>query len=145
MPVVVKDLGLNRITQDMKELRGVKVGLLEGAAPYPDGTNVVDVGIYNEYGTSRIPSRPFMRVAADQAEREMHAYTEHMVGLLIDGRTNAKGVDDSVGNAMKDVIQKTITGFNKPPNAPSTVKAKGRNDPLVDTGHMRDSINYERL
>lgn len=144
MPELI-DRGFDRIVADMKALRGVKAGLLESAPAYPDGTSVVDVGVYNEFGTSRIPARPFMRVAMDQGGKELEAFVSHMVDLLIDGRTDPKGVDDSVGNAAADTIRKTIAGFNKPPNAPSTVKVKGRDDPLVDTGHMRDSVDYERL
>lgn len=139
------DKGFDRIIKDIEGLRGVKAGLLENAGAYPDGTSVVDVDVWNEFGTSRVPARPFMRVAVDQGGKELDAFVDHMFGLLVDGRTSAEGMDNSVGNAMADTIKKTIAGFDTPPNAPSTVKMKGRNDPLVDTGHMRDSIDYKRL
>jgi len=138
-------MGLEKITQDLKRLRGVKVGLLESSGNYPDGTSIVDVGIYNEYGTSRSPARPFMAVTADQAGSEMQAYVSHTIGLMMDGRITPTTVDNNIGRVWADNTKKVIDGFDVPPNAPSTVLKKGKNDPLIDTGRMRNAINWERL
>lgn len=39
---------------------------------------------------------------------------------------------------LQTEFKRTISAFSDPPNAPSTIKSKGRNDPLVDTGEMLD-------
>lgn len=140
----LKDKGFDRIVKQMGELRGVEFGLFSNSGTYPDGTPVVDVGIYNEFGTSRIPARPFMRVAADQGKKSMQQVVDHTIGLMIDGRVTPKAVDDTVGKQWANVVKSTIKHFDTPPNAPSTVAAKGKNDPLVDTGQMMDAIDYRR-
>ena len=43
---------------------------------------------------------------------------------------------------MKDVIQESITEGAWEPNAPSTVAKKKSSKPLIDTGRMRQSVNY---
>ena len=41
-------------------------------------------------------------------------------------------------NHMKSVIDEWTT----PPNSAATIQRKGKDDPLVDTGKMRDSVEY---
>ncbi len=43
---------------------------------------------------------------------------------------------------VKSLVVKAIDDGMPPPNAPSTVDQKGSNHPLVDTGEMRNSIEY---
>ena len=43
---------------------------------------------------------------------------------------------------VKSLIVKAIDDGIPPPNAPSTVKRKGFDHPLVETGEMRDNVEY---
>lgn len=47
---------------------------------------------------------------------------------------------------LADGIEKNkgITGKKFPANEPSTVRRKGSNDPLIDTGTLRSSFQYKR-
>ena len=48
-----------------------------------------------------------------------------------------------VGKQMVKDIQSIFGDTSKlAPNAPSTIKRKGRNEPLVDTGTLRSKVNY---
>ena len=47
-----------------------------------------------------------------------------------------------IGIFQKDLIQEKITEGEFAPNAASTVKKKGSSKPLIDTGRMRQSVNY---
>ena len=43
---------------------------------------------------------------------------------------------------VKSLIVEAIDAGVPPPNAPSTIDRKGSNRPLVDTGEMRDNVEY---
>jgi len=48
-----------------------------------------------------------------------------------------------LGDATKGRIQEFAIDLRDPPNAQSTVDAKGSSNPLVDTGQMIGSIDYK--
>lgn len=48
-----------------------------------------------------------------------------------------------MGEGIKGQLQKSIKDVTSPPLKPSTVKAKGFSKPLVDTGQMQNSVDYE--
>ena len=48
-----------------------------------------------------------------------------------------------MGEYVKGQLQKSIRDLKTPVNAPSTVQKKGFDDPLIDTGHMINSVDYE--
>lgn len=111
---------------------------------YKDGTDVGDVALFNEVGGGNRPPRPFMlRVwnnhfksgkIKEVVRREMRSTESH---------NTLHSMLASIGDYVKNQIEETIEVFSYPPNAPSTIKKKGRNDPLVDTGIMKDSVIVE--
>ena len=119
---------------------GVKVGFFS-TARYEDGTPVAAVAAWNEFGTETIPERPFFRNALAESERS--------VGRILQGGLDTKKmvVDEQlagrVGAHVQGKIRDSITALNEPPNAPSTVRAKGSSDPLMDTGTLRNSVDWE--
>lgn len=141
----IKDKGFDAVINEMRKLDGVEVGLLEDASPYPDGTPVQDVAAFNEFGTHNIPSRPFLRHSFDQYQREIEHVQDRVVGQVISGRISAADADEQVGAKFEGRIREVIDKWKTPRNADSTIRKKGRDDPLQDTMHMRDSIDYRRL
>jgi hypothetical protein len=117
----------------------LNVGFLEGAT-YPDGTPVALVAFWNEFGTKRIPPRPFFRhmIAAESGH-----WGKDLGAMLL---STAYDVDRSLkfmGEEIKGELQQSIIDTNSPPNAPSTIARKGFSKTLIDTGHMQNSIDYE--
>ena len=56
-------------------------------------------------------------------------------------RTNdAKAAAALTSTYIENLIKAKIASGNFTPNAPSTVKKKGRNQPLIDTGRMMNSV-----
>ena len=111
-------------------VRAVEVGFYS-TAKYPDGTPVTNVAAWNEFGTSRIPERPFFRQAIQGAKAEITPILVENVDprtMSVDRRTAGL-----VGQAMQGRIQRSITTLRRPANAPSTIKAKGSSNPLIDT------------
>ena len=47
-----------------------------------------------------------------------------------------------LGVTVKGIVQEEIVEGDFAPNATSTIKKKGSERPLIDTGHMRQSVNY---
>ena len=119
---------------------GVKVGFFS-TARYQDGTPVAAVAAWNEFGTKTIPERPFFRRALAEAERGVSNIlakgieTKKMVvGEQLAGR---------VGAHVQGKIRDSITALKEPPNAPETVRRKGSSNPLLDTGTLRNSVDWE--
>ena len=94
----------------------------------------------NEYGNPErnVPARPFMRRSGRRIEREIGAFMdEHYSGL--DGGLSEASAEE-LGAWMEGIVKRTIDAWRYPRNRPSTVRRKGFNKPLVDTGEMRDSV-----
>jgi hypothetical protein len=58
------------------------------------------------------------------------------------GGASAESILKKIGIFQKDLMQVEITEGGFEPNAASTVKRKGSSVPLIDTGRMRQSVNY---
>jgi phage gpG-like protein len=143
--VIDKDMGWERIKLNFKQLEGrsVKVGVMGGEEN--DGVAVVDYAVYNEFGTSRIPPRPFMATTAENNREYIQQFTGHLVGRIIDGAISVNVALKNLGEAYQAKIQMTIRNAKQwaEPNAPATIKAKGSSSPLIDTGRLVQSIRYE--
>jgi len=129
------------LAEKVRSPRTLRVGFLEGAK-YPDGTPVAMVAVIQNYGAPRagIPPRPFFsNVVAEKSEEWPGA----IAGLL---KTTNFDIDKTLamtGEAIKGQIQNEIFNGSFTPLAPATVKRKGFDKPLVYTGHMASSVDYE--
>ena len=56
---------------------------------------------------------------------------------------NAPHALAKVGDGIKGQLQQSIVDLTDPPLAPETIARKGSAKPLVDTGHMLNSVDYE--
>lgn len=140
-----KDRGLKRIVKQMKEIDNayVKVGVLSNAGNEKNGMTIADVATFNEYGTSKIPARPFMKQAYENNEKTIIVSSESLKSDVFKGEISVKGALKKLGVWFKGRIQKEITDGDFVPNAPRTIEAKGSDKPLIDTGRMRQSINFQ--
>ena len=116
----------------------VAVGFMEGAT-YPDGTPVAAVAAWNEYGGPNRPPRPFFR---SMISKESGGWGVKMAKLAkftdYDGDKTLALMGEDIGGAL---IQ-SINDFTTPGLAESTKEAKGFAKPLIDTGHMVNSVTY---
>lgn len=132
-----KELG--EIGRRLSGPRVVRVGFLSGAT-YPDGKPVALVAFWNEFGTRFIPPRPFFRNMIAAKKNEWPG------GIATQLRLTGYNVDltlQRTGAAIAGQLRESIIQTNSPPNAPSTIAKKGHAKPLVDTGHMLNSIDHE--
>ena len=143
--VIERDQGWKRIQREVAAAKrgGVKVGVLGDAGASDDGTNLIDIAIYNEFGTRSAPARPFIRGAYDENRRKLARTQERLWGLLLRGRVDARRALGLLGDQHQGQIQEYMTALSQPPNAPSTIAQKGTNNPLIDNGRLRGSIRWE--
>ena len=143
--VIDRDLGFNRIMRDLQKLDGMEVvaGMLKDSGKASNGASYVDIATWNEYGTRRIPSRPFIRISADTNRQAWTKIAQQCVNDVIDG-DNPRDAAQVVGHRMVEDIREVFGDTSKlKANAPSTIKKKkGRNEPLVDSGEMRRRVNF---
>lgn len=133
-----------RFQKMLKELaeKEVRVGFQHGKATEEDGTDICDIAAWNELGTVHIPARPFLRKSVDDNVSKINSFLQEKKKDIVRG-ASAEQVLKEIGIFQKDLIQEKITEGDFAPNAPSTVRKKGSSKPLIDTGRMRQSVNYE--
>nr|DAE92079.1 MAG TPA: virion morphogenesis protein [Myoviridae sp. ct5xZ3] len=129
-----------KMLQQLKELE-VRVGFQAGEATEEDGTDVCDVAIWNEFGTEHVPSRPFLRNSVDNNASKINSFLKSTKRDLVAVKP-AEQVLKEIGIFQKDLIQQEIGHGSFEPNAETTIKKKGSSKPLIDSGRMRQSVNY---
>ena len=133
-----------REIEKLKKLQ-VRVGYQEGEKFYDeDGKKVdlLDVAMFNELGTSRTPSRPFMRDSVDDNADGISSSCKSKLRAIANGSKTAEEVLKEIGVMQVGLVQKSIREGDFAPNAPSTIKRKGSDKPLIDTGQMRQSVHF---
>ena len=133
-------LRLKAMLKELDKLE-VAVGYQAGSGADENGVDLCDIAAWNELGTSHMPSRPFMRQSIDNHAGEINAFMQGMKDEIISGGS-AESILNKVGIFQKDMVQQEITNGSFAPNAPSTIAKKGSSHPLIDTGRMRQSVNY---
>lgn len=141
-----RDLGWDRIQKELAEAKDayVYVGIPDSAGKHEDGTDLVDIAAANEFGTQRIPSRPFIRGAFQENQRELYRFSERLWNLILQGKMTTHRALGLMGERHQNEIRDYMTALRQPPNAPSTVERKGSSNPLIDEGILRRAITWER-
>ncbi len=136
--------GGKKFFEEIEKLKNlqVRVGYQQGEAQEDDGVDLLDVAMWNELGTSRAPSRPFMRKSVDENADKISAFLKAQLQKLARGETTAEQILKAVGVFQKGLVQAKIRDGDFAPNAPRTIRRKGSDKPLIDTGRMRQSVNF---
>ena len=119
-----------------------------GAPPPP---LVSMVAYWNEFGTDKIPSRPFMRQTFEKRNVELSKHIAAEYQAVLDGKKTAEFAMSLIGLWYEFQIKNEIVNGNWVPNAPAwaaikeSKRAPGNTQdvmPLIDTGRMRASVRY---
>lgn len=95
------------------------------------------------YAGTRTPPRPFLRTTFIYGmELYFNDHAKFFARNVAEGLQTWQEVAEKVGQAAKLMLQETIDVKASPPNGPLTVEHKGFNDPLIETGYMRDTISW---
>lgn len=133
-----KNLNLENELKGLIKNKNLEVGFFE-VSKYENGVYVASVASFNEYGTAKIPPRPFFRNAIAKNSNKWN-------DILANELRNSVDVElayNRVGEVAKGDIVESIMQTNTPPNSPLTIAKKKSSKPLVDTSFMRSSVNYK--
>jgi hypothetical protein len=120
----------------------IALGFPAGAAEsYPDGTSVVEVAASHVFGVG-VPQRDFMAFAKDGIRDKAEPILRQIASLGDGDEKGISALQEAAGQAGQSAIRAAITELREPPNSPATIAAKGSDNPLIDTTHMRDSVTY---
>jgi uncharacterized protein YjiS (DUF1127 family) len=111
----------------------------EGEGPPP---SVLQVAVWNEFGTETSPPRPFMRQTVTRHRVVLRSQLAQALRDYGVSRTPIERVAARLGVVLRGAIQETITAGEYIPNAPYTIARKKSSRPLIDTGQMRQSVRW---
>lgn len=142
--VKVIDRGWNRQIANTRELatRRVKVGIQSGAGTQ-DGVDLLDILIFNEFGTRAIPARPVMRGWFDTYAAEIGREADNAgVFMLRTGRVQL-GLA-RLGTWMQADLQRHWRASKSwaVPNSAYTIRMKGSDVPLIDHGVLINAVRW---
>lgn len=122
----------------------VKVGVQGTEATIKnDGVTNIQKAVQNEFGTSRIPSRPFIRETIDREKVLIDKLIATEYKKTTDGKSTVIQGLNSIGNYVQSLIVEGFTKYNWVPNAESTIREKKSSQPLIDNSDLRKSITYK--
>ena len=96
----------------------------------------------NEFGTETIPARPFIRGTIDSNEELFMRHADTLADDILDGNMTKHAALVEMGQLIEGETKKYMINLRTPPNAPYTIKQKGSDNPLIDTGLLVGSIRY---
>ena len=152
--VVFTDKGLKKILAEVKRIAGmqVQVGLVgaKAEAPTADGRlTVAEAGIINEFGSGdgHVPRRSFLRDPMHQQRGLVTSLLLQAAGDVATLKATPEAVCDRIGTRLALVVSDAILAGGTPHegNAASTIKKKGFDEPLVDTGTMLDAVGHRTV
>lgn len=140
----------NRIPQVTRSLRelgsySVEVGIFGSDDSFYAmiaGVHEFGVTILKETGNIIIPERSFLRSTFDEKSNDWYNFIKKRIPKIITGGMKARQLMELLGAKVVSDIQKKIKDIQDPPNAPSTIVAKGSSNPLIDTGGLRMRVTY---
>lgn len=89
-----------------------------------------------------IPERPFLRVGIRRNLDFFARLSRRNLVLVARGQSTIPVALGQLGAAAAGKVKQEIVDGSWAPNAPSTVRAKGSDRPLIDTGALRQSVTY---
>lgn len=131
--------------EELKKLQ-LRVGYQRGKAKKTDESgkevDYCDIALFNELGTSNgIPSRPFLRDSVDTNADRINGAAKACLQEITKGAT-AESILKKLGSMQKGLVQQTIVDGSFAPNKPSTVRRKKSDKPLIDSGGMRERVDF---
>jgi hypothetical protein len=127
---------------------GVEVGIFEEDGPHPnsdEGLTIAEIALRNEFGDDGTPARPFMATNYAANEQRYGRLAEKVFASVIRDGLSVEQALQTLGAIQASDVKVTINDWTTPENAPATVEIKGKNDPLVDSGIMRDHVKFKKI
>lgn len=105
--------------------------------PLGGGPSIIEVAIWNNYGTETSPRRAFMELAAKMMQPEYKRMLREAVKRINSGELSLKTLLKAVAQMGEAKLRQAIMEGDWAPNSPETIARKGSDRPLMDTGDLR--------
>ncbi|MFR4538163.1 MAG: hypothetical protein ACLT5F_09110 [Anaerotignaceae bacterium] len=89
-----------------------------------------------------IPERAFLRNGHDENTDKVMKYADTLIKQVTSGKMTADKCLNLLGESLSTKIKTYARNLDNPSNWSGTSEAKGRDNPLVDTGKMINSIDW---
>lgn len=89
-----------------------------------------------------IPQRSFLRATVDEGMDQIQQLINEELNAIVQGQRSPGQSANRIGLVLQGMIQKRISDGIAPANAAATIKRKGSDKPLVDTGVLKGSITF---
>lgn len=121
----------------------LSVGVFDNT-PREGGLSNVEIATIQEYGTGKIPARPFLAQGFAKAAPKIRPLLRNLAQKMAkDPKYRPNNDLARIGELYVQTIQGGILAGIPPANAASTVKKKGFDLPLVETGSLLNAIAYK--
>lgn len=106
---------------------------------------MAQLGAIHEFGAPKahIPERSFMRSAVDQNADKIARLSSQLLVKVLDGSMPRKQALGIIGAFVQGLMRRVITGGLSPPLSARRVAEKKSSKPLIDTGQLINSIDWE--
>jgi len=89
------------------------------------------------------PPRPFIRLGWTPKAISLMKDQSAQMKSVLDGGTSWEDLYKNLSEELQDHMKNTITGWSRSRNKASTIALKGFDDPLIESGTMRDNVKTE--
>lgn len=152
------DIGYKSLMQRLTELSKKEVAVgVPASTTAKDGVSLALIAAVHEFGTIinmpgrgegegysiTIPQRSFLRSTLQDNQELIKKLADDLAKQVIKNKLSPTDALNRLGHAVVGLVQKKIQTGNFVPNAPSTIRKKKSSRPLIDTGHLRQSITHK--
>lgn len=143
---------ISRVDELMDVLEGlyehkIEIGIfgdMKGGETHSTDITVLGIAITHEFGLAvqGIPERSFIRAGFDAYVNDISEEANKLLNQVVYLQLHPQVFFETLGHIIVGFIQGYLTDLDTPPNAPATIALKGSSNPLIDTGQLRDSIEF---
>lgn len=128
---------LRKLSAAADKAATLDVGFLAGSTDSEGVSNALKAAL-SEYGTSRMPPRPFFRNAIRD---NVAKWGPNLGTALVKTNFQADRALALLGESIVGQVQESINKLSSPPLARSTIERKGFEKPLIHHGDMLRSVD----
>jgi hypothetical protein len=158
---VVGGKAIQKLRAELAKAKGgarVTIGFHEDAGAYPGGQSVVEVALWNEFGTKTVPARPILGPIMDDNSTLIERWRLEMLENMATKGWTVQQCLDAMGFRIKTLVENRIKsnvgpayGTGLKPNSAEVIaqrqqdkRAKGQLPvTLIASGLMLRSVTYK--
>lgn len=160
MPIInfsvkTRDVNWSHFVGAVNSVRGMRteIGLLEDKFVHEPKARaqtfeeLVGVAATNEFGSAsrKIPERALFRITFKQIESKIGQMLGAGGSRIFLGISSVEKTLYDIGEFVEKKLKENLMNKMPPPNAPRTIRKKGFDHPLLETGQLLNNINHREI